>query len=153
MKCTECGNDNKSDALFCKKCGLNLKNNNIINRINSRINLLAVLIGLCVIILIVCSFLFIGIAKNYSLPFYIAIVLFTMALIGSIFTGAFGNDNEKDGMINGGILSLVILLFTSFMVGIILLAFMGIGSIMASSLGSGVSLNALIDSNIININS
>ena len=53
---------------------------------------------------------------------------------------------KKDGMINGGILSLVILLFTSFMVGIILLAFMGIGSIMASSLGSGVSSNALINS-------
>jgi len=148
LKCTKCGNDNKSDALFCKKCGFNLKNDNIINRINSKINLLAVLIGLCVavIILITCAFLFIGIAKNYSLPFYIGIVLFTMALIGSIFTGAFGNDNANDGMINGGILSLVILLFTSFMVGIILLAFIGIGSIIASSFGSGASSSALINS-------
>ena len=64
-----------------------------------------------------------------NLSFYIGIVLFTMSLIGSIFTGALGKDNAKDGMINGGILSFVILLLTSFMIGIILLAFMGIGSL------------------------
>ena len=124
--------------MFCNKCGFNLENKNIICRINSHINILA--------ILIVGAFLFSGIAKNGNLPFYIGIVLFTMSLIGSIFTGAFGKDNAKDGMINGGTLSFVILLFTSFMIGIILLAFMGIGSLMSGALGSSVSSSAIINS-------
>jgi len=148
LNCNECGSANNANALFCNKCGANLKNNNIVCRINSHINILAVLIGLfiAVIILIVGAFLFSGIAKNDNLPFYIGIVLFTMALIGSIFTGAFGNDDAKDGMINGGILSFIILLLTSFMVGIILLAFIGIGSIITGALGSGASSSVLLNS-------
>ena len=144
MNCNKCGSENKVDSLFCRKCGANLKNNNIICRINSHINILAVLIGffIAVIVLIVGAFLFSGIARNENLPFYIGIVLFTMALIGSIFTGALGNDEAKDGMINGGVLSFVILLFTSFMVGIMILAFVGIGSSIMGLLGSGATSTA-----------
>jgi len=149
LNCNKCGSDNKSDAIFCKKCGANLKDkNNIICRINSHINILTVLIGLlvAVIILFISAFLFIGIAKNYSLPLYIELVFFTMALIGSIFTGALGNDNVNDGMINGGILSFVILLFTSLLVGIILMAVIGISSVMAGYLGSGATASTLLNS-------
>jgi hypothetical protein len=148
LKCNKCGSDNKTDAMFCKKCGADLKNNNIVCRINSRINVLSVLIGffVAVIILIICAFLFMGVAKNYSLPFYVGLVLFTMALIGSIFTGVSGNDDAKEGMINGGVLSFIILLLTSFMVGIIIMAFVGIGSAMAGSFGSGASSSTLLNS-------
>jgi hypothetical protein len=149
LKCNKCGSDNNADAIFCKKCGADLKNkNNILCRINRRINFLSVLIGffVAVIILIICAFLFMGVAKNYSLPFYIGLVLFTMALIGSIFTGVSCNDNAKDGMINGGILSFVILLLTSFMVGIILLALLGFGSAIAGSFSSGASSSTLLNS-------
>ena len=143
MNCNKCGCANKVDDLFCRKCGANLKNNNIICRINRHINILSVLIGffIAVMVLIVGAFLFSGIAKNENLPFYIGIVLFTMALIGSIFSGALGNDNAKDGMINGGILSFFILVLTSFMVGIVILAFVGIGSSIMGIFGSGVSSN------------
>ena len=143
LNCNKCGCANKVDDLFCRKCGANLKNNNIICRINRHINILSVLIGffIAVMVLIVGAFLFSGIAKNENLPFYIGIVLFTMALIGSIFSGALGNDNAKDGMINGGILSFFILVLTSFMVGIVILAFVGIGSSIMGIFGSGVSSN------------
>ena len=66
LKCNKCGSENKADVMFCNKCGANLENNNILCRINSHINILAILIGLfiAVIILIVGAFLFSGIAKN-----------------------------------------------------------------------------------------
>ena len=70
-----------------------------------------------------------------------------MVLIGSIFTGALGNESEKDGMINGGIVSLIILLFTSFIIRILLLAVMGIGGLFASYLGNaGTSASTLLNS-------
>ena len=69
MDCKKCGYNNKADALFCKKCGTDLtEHKNIISRMNSQINLLAVFIGLIFSIII----LFIG-ALSFGRSYYFGI--------------------------------------------------------------------------------
>ena len=86
MNCIECGTDNKSNATFCKKCGADLKDKNIINRLNSQINILAVFIGLIISILVLfsCSILFsvFLVSKILPLPIYIILVLMAMTFFG-----------------------------------------------------------------------
>ena len=117
MDCTKCGFDNKADALFCKKCGADLTDNkNIISRMNGQINILAVFIGLIISILVlfICAVLFSGIvvSKSVSVTIYILLVVVSMAFFGSILTGALSSKNVYDGSINGGFLSLIILVLT-----------------------------------------
>ena len=148
MNCTKCGADNKEDALFCKKCGTNLKDKeNLISRMNNKINVLAVFTGLIisVLVLFVGAVFFAAIIKSgtFSLPLYLLVVLLIMAFLGSILTGLLGSKNVYEGYINGGFLSLVILVLTGFIAGIIFLAAMGLLSALSSAFGSGASSGAI----------
>ena len=145
MNCTKCGSDNKVDALFCKKCGTNLKNKqNIINRMNSQINLLSVFIGLIIsiIILFIGATLFGGVVTSgfTDISIYVAIVLLAMAFFGSVVTGMIGSNNQNEGSLNGAFLSLVILVFTGFVLGILIFVFIGIAASIASALSSFSSI-------------
>lgn len=147
MNCNKCGSDNKVDAQFCKKCGADLTDKNIINKLNSHINLLAVFLGLIIsiIVLFIGAILFSEIVKSNVLPLttYLILVFLIMAFLGSILTGLLGSKNVCDGYINGGFLSLIILVLTGFIVGILLFAAMGIAAISSSVFGSGASTSAI----------
>jgi hypothetical protein len=140
LDCSKCGSDNKADALFCKKCGTDLRGcKNVINRMNGQINLLAVFIGLIfsVIILFIGALLFGGvITSGFNISIYVGIVLLAMAFFGSIVTGILGGNNINEGYVNGVFLSLFILVFLGFVLGIILFVFMGIATTLASAFGS-----------------
>ncbi len=140
MVCPSCGYNNNPNAVFCKKCGVNLYTGekNLINHINSRINLLAVFLGLAVSLII----LFIGgifygsllASGTLNLIVFAGLVLFSMSFIGGIVTGLLGNDDPSDGLINGGFLSLILLINLGFVIGVIWLIFIAVSSYLASAL-------------------
>jgi positive regulator of sigma E activity len=125
LDCTKCGSDNRSDAQFCKKCGADLtRQQSVISRLNGQINLLSVFIGLIfsIIILFIGALLFgriITSGSNY-IPIYIGIILAAMAFFGSIVASILGSKNSSEGYTNGFFLSLVIIVFGAFILGILL---------------------------------
>ncbi len=145
MDCTKCGSDNKSDAQFCKKCGSDLsKQESIISRLNGQINILSVFIGLIfsIIVLFIGALLFGDIITSGSsyISIYIGIILVAMAFFGSIVAGILGSKNSSEGYMNGFFLSLVILVFTGFILGFLLFVIIGISASLANALGSFSSL-------------
>ncbi len=140
MVCSNCGYNNNPNAVFCNKCGANLVKGemNFINRINSRINLLTVFIGLAVsiIVLFIASIFYSSLVASGTLDLiiFIALILFSMTFIGGIVTGLLGNDNFSDGLINGGFLSLILLINLGFIIGLIWLIFIVVSSYLTSAL-------------------
>jgi hypothetical protein len=155
LNCIKCGLENKVDATYCKKCGADLKEKeNVIILMNSKINLLAVFIGLIISILVLftTTILLSGLVVSKAVPLavYVLMIIVAMAFFGSILTGALGCKNVNDGYINGGFLSLIILVLVGLMIGIAFLAVVGSAAEMVSafgpatsSLGSGTSSGAL----------
>ena len=114
-----------------------------VTQINSRINLLAVFLGLIISIII----LFIGVASfggvvstgmNNTIT-YILVVIVGMVFFGSAVTGLLGSNKFYDGFLNGGFLSLVLLIFSGLMIGIILFVFVGIEASINNAINSLVS--------------
>jgi hypothetical protein len=141
LDCNKCGSDNKLDAQFCKKCGANLtRQQSTIGRLNGQINVLSVFIGLIIsiIILFIGALLFGGIITSGSnyIPIYIGIILVTMAFFGSIVSGILGSKNSNEGYTNGFFLSLVILVLSGFILGILLFVVVGILTSLTNALGS-----------------
>ncbi len=138
--CKYCGTEIKKDTLFCKNCGKSLiTGNNIIVRINKRINLFSVLIGLVmtVIILLIGAVLLGGIIVNQVMDasLYIFLVLFFMLLLGGFTAGFSASPDIKDGLVNGGVLSLIFFIFLGIVAGLLLFVTIGISSMVASTLG------------------
>jgi hypothetical protein len=112
--------------------------------LNGQINLLSVFIGLIfsIIILFIGALLFSGIITSGSsyIPIYIGIILVAMAFFGSIVASILGSRNSNEGYTNGFFLSLVILVFGGFILGILLFVVVGILASLANALGSFSSL-------------
>jgi len=155
MACPNCGYNNNPNAVFCKKCGANLFTGemNLINRINSRINLLTVFLGLAVsiIVLFIASIFYGSLVASGTLNLiaFIALILFSMTFIGVIVTGLLGNDNSSDGLINGGVLSLILLINLGFIIGVIWLIFIAVSSYLTSALQTYTG-GLISTSNIVN---
>ena len=155
MVCPNCGYNNNPNAVFCKKCGANLFTGemNLINRINSRINLLTVILGLMVsiIVLFIASIFYGSLVASGTLNLIVfaALILFTMTFIGGIVTGLLGNDNPSDGLINGGFLSLILLINLGFIIGVIWLIFIAVSSYLTSALQTYTG-GLISTSNIVN---
>ena len=136
--CKYCGSENRKDAEFCKKCGKTLGiYKNKIERINEKINILAVTIGIAVAIL----FLFISSALfgtllaqgKINIILYYGMVFATMLFFGGLTTGLLVCKNYSDAIINGGFLTLIALINIGFIVGIFWLSAVGIVSSIASA--------------------
>jgi hypothetical protein len=118
-------------------------NENYVAQINSRINLLAVLLGLIISIII----LFIGVASfggvvsagTNNIINYILVMIVGMVFFGSAVTGLLGARNFYDGFLNGAFLSLVLLIFSGLVIGIILFVFVGIEASINNAINSLVS--------------
>lgn len=107
MKCDKCGRENNETAVYCKSCGAALKDKeNLIVRMNARLNFLAVTMGLIVfiIVLFIASVLFSGLVTSKAVPaaVYILFVLVVSVFVGSILPGILGSKTVDDGYINGG---------------------------------------------------
>lgn len=122
LKCKKCKFPNKADALFCKRCGNKLITSGFVERINNRLNIFSVAIGLAVaIIFFFVSSLFYGVflmSGSINMIIYIALVLVTMTFFGGLIAGNLTGNDMDIGAINGGFLSIIILLNLSFILGI-----------------------------------
>ena len=137
--CKYCGTKISQDAQFCKKCGKSFQEeNSLIFRINSKINLFSVLLGLIVTLIIFfigIGFLGMVIVNGMDVLLYLFLILFAMLFFGGLTTGILGSNTIKGGLINGGTLSIITFLILGFIVGI--LAFISIG--LAASIASAFS--------------
>ena len=141
MYCKNCGYENREDAKYCKKCGTTLKESQgFIQKINQSINILSVFIGLfiSVLILIGGSLLFGSLmaSGNLDIGLYVVMVLYSMVLIGALFTGLLGSHEFKDGAINGFVMTLIIVIILGFLIGIIWFIAVGVTAAMASAFSS-----------------
>jgi len=118
-----------------------------VTQLNNRINLLAVFLGLIVSIII----LFIGVATfggvistgtNNAL-IYILTMVVAMIFFGSAVTGILGSKKFYDGFLNGGFLSLILIIFSSLVIGILLFVVVGIEASINTALNSLVSTSIL----------
>jgi hypothetical protein len=130
-----------------------------VTQLNNRINLLAVFLGLIISVII----LFIGVASFGSMLSsgtgimnYILIMVISMVFFGSAVTGILGSKNFYDGFINGGFLSLVLIIFSSLIIGILLFVVFGIEASINNALHSLVStsiIGSFVSSPTINLTS
>jgi hypothetical protein len=121
-----------------------------IEDINKSINPLALVVGLVVsiIVLIIASFIF-GALLVFtgidSIIFYGIITLVTMTLIGGIVTSFLGSHHLNEGVVNGTILSTLLLIGMGLIVGFVLFVVIGyVSSLLASfsSVGPSTASNA-----------
>ena len=119
---------------------------NYVSQLNNRINLLAVFLGLIISVII----LFIGVASfggavstGTNIMNYILIMVISMVFFGSAATGILGSKNFYDGFLNGGFLSLIVIIFSSLIIGILLFAVFGIEASINNALHSLVSTSIL----------
>ncbi len=118
-----------------------------VTQLNNRINLLAVFLGLIVSIFI----LFIGVATfggvistgTSNTLIYIGIMIFAMIFFGSATAGILGSKKFYDGFLNGGFLSLILIIFSSLVIGILLFAVVGIEASINTALNSLVSTSII----------
>jgi hypothetical protein len=141
LDCGNCGYDNNADAQFCKKCCADLRiHDNFINKINTKINVLAIFIGLFVSVLVLfigaTSFGGVVITGTDNSIIYIGMVFLAMSFFGAVVTGLIGPKTIYDGSVNGAFLSLIVIVFSGFVVGIILFALIGVTESIANALHS-----------------
>jgi len=110
----------------------------LINDVNKKINPLCIIIGLLVsvIVFIFASFIFgamMIITGLSSILFYGAITLISVTFIGGIVTSFLGSHHLEGGIVNGTILSLIIIIAIGLIIGFVLFIVMGVvASIMAN---------------------
>lgn len=141
MYCKKCEYKNKDEAKYCKKCGAALKESQgFIQKINQSINILSVLIGLftSVLVLIGGSLLFGSLMAtgNLDIRFYIVVVFYSMVIVGSLFTGILSGYTPWEGAINGGVMTLLMVINLGFLLGVIWFITVGVTAAIASAFSS-----------------
>jgi hypothetical protein len=134
------GYKNKSNNKFYKDIKY-VKN--FILEINSSINPFAISVGLLfsVIVLIVSSFIFgvLMITGLFGIIIYAILSLVCMTLIGGFITGFIGCQDTKEGSINGGFMTLILLIGVGLLIGLVMFIYIGV---IASTLHALTSLGS-----------
>ncbi len=139
--CPKCGTGNKDNAEFCKNCGYSLKSSDkgFIAKLNEKLNILAVFIGLVIsLLLLVLSPFFYGLVTSGTLSIigFIYLILLSMMFIGGFIASVIGCRTYSEGMVNGGFLGLVSIVNLGFVVGILSIIAVTIMSAISSALSS-----------------
>lgn len=135
--CPNCGKSIKKDVKFCKNCGKTLGEikKNKIQRMNDKINILAITIGFTVSAL----FLFIGsvvygllLSGQYiDITSYIALVVMTMLFFGGMVIGIIDCNDYSDAKISGGFFTLIYLNIIGLIAGFSFSSTVAIASMMS----------------------
>ncbi len=139
--CPNCGSQNRNEAEFCKNCGYTLKDNNqnLIHRLNGKINILAVFIGLVIsLIVLVLSPLFVGLVTSGTLNIieFAYLILLPMVFIGGFIASILGSRTYSEGLANGGLLSIISLVNLGFVISVLMVAAAAIVSAISSAFSS-----------------
>ena len=161
--CPKCGTGNNENAEFCKSCGSNVKNpqadfsnyvnekinlfgtNNFLGRLNSKVNLVGVYIGLAVSLLVlIIAPIFYGIFVSsgaIGVMGLLYLVVLSMMLVGGFVTSILSCKTYSEGMANGGFLGLVSLINLGFVIGAVWFYAMAMVSQLSNAFG-GLSSTA-----------
>ncbi len=140
--CSNCGSQVNEGAEFCKNCGKDLKtsNKNFFSRINEKINIFGVYVGLAIslLVLLVASALYGSLVATGKLDIigFAYLVLLSMMFIGGFVTSILSCKTYLEGFVNGGFLGLVSLINFGFIIGILWLAAMAVIGTMANAFNS-----------------
>ena len=156
--CPKCGTGNNDDAEFCKNCGINVKNpqqaefsnyvngkinlfgtNNFLGRINSKVNLVGVYIGLAISLLVlIIAPIFYGIFVSsgaIGITGLLYLVALSMMFVGGFITSVLCCRTYSEGVVNGGFLGLVSVINLGFIIGAIWFTAVAVISRMSSIFG------------------
>lgn len=148
--CGKCGHKNSYNAMFCKKCGSKLKKSKgKIEKFNSKINILAVFLGLLVslIVLFVSSLVFYPfVASNQiDIVYFVLLTIACMLFIGGIVVGFLVGKKYSNGLINGGFLTLVTLVNFGSIIAVVWLVTTVLTAAISSIFGSSSDTSGYTD--------
>lgn len=140
--CPKCGTGNNDNAEFCKNCGNGLKGpeKNFIGKLNDKINILGVYVGIAIslLVLVVASVLYGMLVASGKLDVmgFVYLVSLSMMFIGGFVTSIICCRTYSEGLTNGGFVGLVSLVNFGFIAGILWFVAMAVMGAMASAFGS-----------------
>ena len=113
--CPKCNNINKSDIHYCSKCGYNLNYiDSLGNRINKKVNVFAVFVGLLGSILgaLIAIYLFSPsfIGNQITFFMYLFVILVFMSFTGSLVASLIGSYEYDESIVNS---SMILTIFYS----------------------------------------
>ncbi|MDZ4171522.1 MAG: zinc ribbon domain-containing protein [Methanobacteriaceae archaeon] len=135
--CPSCGKSIKKDVKFCKNCGKTLGEitKNKIQRMNDKINILAITIGFTVsaLFLVIGSVIYgVLLSGQYiDITSYIALVVMTMLFFGGMVIGIISCNDYSDAKISGGFFTLIYLNIIGLIAGFSFSSTVAIASMMS----------------------
>ncbi len=138
--CPSCGKSIKKDVKFCKNCGKTLGEitKNKIQRMNDKINILAITIGFTVsaLFLVIGSVVYgVLLSGQYiDITSYIALVAMTMLFFGGMVIGIIDCNDYSDAKISGGFFTLIYLNIIGLIAGFSFSSTVAIASMMSQIL-------------------
>jgi predicted nucleic acid-binding Zn ribbon protein len=135
--CPNCGKSIKKDVKFCKNCGKTLGEikKNKIQRMNDKINILAITIGFTVsaLFLVIGSVVYgVLLSGQYiDITSYIALVVMTMLFFGGMVIGIIDCNDYSDAKLNGGFFTLIYLNIIGLIAGLSFSSTVAIASMMS----------------------
>jgi hypothetical protein len=111
----------------------------LINKINKKINPMGIAIGLVfsIIVLFISAIIFSNLMiDTLGFTLYAIITILGMTLIGGFVTGVICSDDIQEGGINGGFLTLILLIAIGLLLGLVIFVTMGIYATALHALGS-----------------
>lgn len=138
--CPSCGKSIKKDVKFCKNCGKTLGEitKNKIQRMNDKINILAITIGFTVsaLFLVIGSVVYgLLLSGQYiDITSYIALVAMTMLFFGGMVIGIIDCNDYSDAKISGGFFTLIYLNIIGLIAGFSFSSTVAIASMMSQIL-------------------
>ncbi|OPX58031.1 MAG: hypothetical protein A4E25_01900 [Methanobacterium sp. PtaB.Bin024] len=142
--CSQCGFENNAKARFCKKCGFEIKKSKgKIEKFNSKINILAVFVGILVslIVLFISAMAFSPFlaSKQIDMIYFVLLVISCMLFVGGVVTGFLVGGKPSNGYINGGFLTLVTFVNFGTIFGAAWLITIGVSAALSNIFGSSTS--------------
>jgi predicted nucleic acid-binding Zn ribbon protein len=135
--CPNCAKSIKKDVKFCKNCGKTLGEitKNKIQRMNDKINILAITIGFTVsaLFLVIGSVIYgVLLSGQYiDITSYIALVVMTMLFFGGMVIGIISCNDYSDAKISGGFFTLIYLNIIGLIAGFSFSSTVAIASMMS----------------------
>jgi len=143
--CSSCGSAINESSVFCKKCGrsVHLYEKNIIQRLNDRINILSIILGLLIsaIFLVLCSLFYSLFLYNQIIDFiiYMGLTIITAIFFGGLAIGILGCSDYYDAKSNSITFVLIIINIFAIIFGFGFSTAIGLATVLSGVFGGSNS--------------